>query len=226
MADLTQAPSPTAAPDGASEGYRPLSLLALVGFLLPVTAYPLLSKVIHPYLHMRHDEAVRRASAPLRWLLASGYMRYVWRHHWLHHRYPRSNFNLLIGGDWIRGVQRSPSDDDLRRNSAGLESVREIRRRCAELGIHLESSNEGAEVAAPATSDFAIGDATVRPEAFGLVVEGIRWIPGAEFNLPHVRVRNVRFDPHHPPRPPNYLERRWDGVRRRLAWLQARTIGA
>ncbi len=45
------------------------------------------------------------------------------------------------------------ADDDLRRNSAGLESVREIRRRCAELGIHLESSNEGTEVAAPATSE-------------------------------------------------------------------------
>jgi hypothetical protein len=34
MADLTQDPASTAAPAGASEGYRPLSLLALVGFLL------------------------------------------------------------------------------------------------------------------------------------------------------------------------------------------------
>ena len=34
MADLTQDPASTATTDGASEGYRPLSLMALVGFVL------------------------------------------------------------------------------------------------------------------------------------------------------------------------------------------------
>jgi hypothetical protein len=34
MADLTQDPASTATTDGASEGYRPLSLMALVGFIL------------------------------------------------------------------------------------------------------------------------------------------------------------------------------------------------
>ena len=37
MAELTQEPSSTATTDGASEGYRPLSLLALVGFVLALS---------------------------------------------------------------------------------------------------------------------------------------------------------------------------------------------
>jgi len=80
-----------------------------------------------------------------------------------------------------------------------------------------------------ATFEFAIGEMTPgQTESFGLVVEGIRWIPGAEFDLPQtppVRPAIFRFDPAQPPRPPNYLERRWDGIRRRLVWLKYQAIG-
>jgi len=84
-----------------------------MGICIPFVIYPLMSKVIHPYLHMRHADALNQAPWALRWILNTRYMRFVWRHHWLHHRYPRSNFNLLIGGDWLRGVYRGPSEQDL-----------------------------------------------------------------------------------------------------------------
>lgn len=83
------------------------------GFAIPVAIYPLMSMVIHPYLHMRHDDAVQEAPWWLRMILTSAYMRCVWRHHWLHHRYPRHNFNLLLGGDLLRGVHKTPSASDL-----------------------------------------------------------------------------------------------------------------
>lgn len=84
-----------------------------LGFLIPVLVYPLMSKEIHPYLHMRYDAALRRAPVWLRPILRSSYMRYVWRHHWLHHRHPRHNFNLLLGGDYLRRVHKSPSHAEL-----------------------------------------------------------------------------------------------------------------
>jgi hypothetical protein len=92
-----------------------LPLPATAGFLVPVIIYPLMSKVIHPYLHMRYADAIQQSSPFLRWALRTRYMQRVWRNHWMHHRYPRVNFNLILGGDWLRGVYQSPSEGDLRR---------------------------------------------------------------------------------------------------------------
>jgi hypothetical protein len=92
-----------------------LPLPAKAGFLVPVIIYPLMSKWIHPYLHMRYADAIQQAPRHLKWVLRTPYMQGVWRNHWMHHRYPRFNFNLILGGDWLRGVYRSPSERDLRR---------------------------------------------------------------------------------------------------------------
>jgi hypothetical protein len=88
---------------------------AAAGFTVPVVIYPLMSKVVHPYLHEPYQEALGKAPAGMRWFLSTRYMKFVWRHHWMHHRYPRWNFNLLLGGDWLRGKHRSPSAEDRRR---------------------------------------------------------------------------------------------------------------
>jgi hypothetical protein len=90
---------------------------AAAGFAVPVVIYPLMSKVIHPYLHEPYREALRKAPAVIRWALSTRYMKSVWRHHWMHHRSPQSNFNLLLGGDWFRGKHRSPSAEDERQMS-------------------------------------------------------------------------------------------------------------
>jgi hypothetical protein len=46
-------------------------------------------------------------------LMDSRYIRAVRRHHYLHHKYLDCNFNLLLGGDWLLGVHRSPTPANL-----------------------------------------------------------------------------------------------------------------
>lgn len=84
-------------------------------FSVPVAIYPLMSKVIHPYLHEPYHDAINRASSPMRWILSTRYIKFVWCYHWMHHRYPQSNFNLILGGDWFRGKCRIPSTDDFQK---------------------------------------------------------------------------------------------------------------
>jgi hypothetical protein len=91
---------------------------ASIGFSIPVAVYPMMSKFAHPYLHMRYDDALRKAPPLLRRFFRTRYMRCVWRNHWMHHRYPHSNFNLVLGGDWLRGVHRRATEADLERMQA------------------------------------------------------------------------------------------------------------
>ena len=79
--------------------------------LLAIT--PVLSRWFHPYLHCNHENAIREAPIWIAWLLQTTYFKAVARHHFLHHKHPNSNFNLLLGGDWLLGVHRSPTLADL-----------------------------------------------------------------------------------------------------------------
>ena len=88
--------------------------LACAGALPVLLVAPLLSKFVHPYLHLPHVEAVRIAPRPVALLLRTRYFRAVARYHYLHHVYQRSNFNLLIGGDHLLGTYRRAGPDDLR----------------------------------------------------------------------------------------------------------------
>jgi hypothetical protein len=84
----------------------------LGGALIPFTLYPMASKYLHPYLHMRYDDALRAAPPLLRWFLRTRYCRFIYRHHYLHHRYVRCNYNLLFGGDFLLGVYRRAAPED------------------------------------------------------------------------------------------------------------------
>lgn len=89
------------------------ALAAIVPMLLP----PLFSKFVHRHIHSPYDVAICESSLPTRWLLKTRYGRAMIRHHWMHHRYADSNFNLLLGGDWILGTGRRPTDNDIRHMS-------------------------------------------------------------------------------------------------------------
>jgi hypothetical protein len=82
---------------------------------VPAMMLPLASKVLHPYLHMTADEIDKKAPAPLRWLLGSSLGRYVARHHFVHHARKDEdvNFNLLPGGDYLRGKAAAPTAEEV-----------------------------------------------------------------------------------------------------------------
>jgi hypothetical protein len=83
----------------------------------PMILPPLLSRTVHKHIHRPYGQG-KDGGAVVEWLLASRYGRMMIRHHWLHHRYNDVNFNLLLGGDWILGVGRLPSNEDLSRMEA------------------------------------------------------------------------------------------------------------
>lgn len=84
------------------------------GALLPLAVWPLLAQYVHPYLHMTHAEARQRAPRLMRLFMATPYFRYLFRHHWLHHRHPDWNFNLVLGGDFLLGTHRRATEAELR----------------------------------------------------------------------------------------------------------------
>lgn len=82
---------------------------ALAALFLP----PLLSFFIHPLIHRPYGNVVQGGGLLAR-LMQTSYMRHVIRHHWLHHRYPSCNFNLLILGDYLLRTHRAPTEEDVR----------------------------------------------------------------------------------------------------------------
>jgi hypothetical protein len=84
-----------------------------IGAIVPLFGWVMLAQCIHPYLHMRRDDVIERGSFAIRALAQTGYFKYLARHHWLHHRYESCNYNLLLGGDHLLGVQRGASAEDL-----------------------------------------------------------------------------------------------------------------
>jgi hypothetical protein len=85
----------------------------LLGALPGLFAYSAITIFLHPYLHRRHDDAIREAPVVLRWLLRTRFVKAAARNHYLHHRYIRCNYNLLLGGDFLLGQHRAASAQDL-----------------------------------------------------------------------------------------------------------------
>jgi hypothetical protein len=82
---------------------------AAPGLLLP----PFFSHFVHPYLHT--PPATLNAQAPrlVAMLLRTHYGRWMYRNHFMHHRTGgTSNFNLVLGADWLRRRIRRPSAAD------------------------------------------------------------------------------------------------------------------
>lgn len=84
----------------------------LLGALPGLAAYSCITIFVHPYLHRPHEGLATSVSPVLRWILDTGYVQYLRRYHYLHHRYPDCNFNLLLGGDVLFGRYRGPTAQD------------------------------------------------------------------------------------------------------------------
>jgi hypothetical protein len=84
-----------------------------IGACLALALPPFFSNFVHPYLHMRYSEAKLLAPGWLKPLVRSAYFKKIARHHYLHHRYVVCNYNLVLGGDYLRGVYRPASAKDV-----------------------------------------------------------------------------------------------------------------
>ena len=101
-----------------------LGTSGLYGGLFAMVLPALLTNFVHPYLHMPHEKAVSSAPFPLSLLLQTNYFRVIARNHFLHHRYIMCNFNLLLGGDILRGVSLKSNEkdfDEMRRAGIRLD---------------------------------------------------------------------------------------------------------
>ena len=81
--------------------------------MLPVGGAYWHSKHVHMYMHMPFDQAMQRAGFLMRMYISSKIVRLIWRLHFVHHKYRRGNYNLLIGGDFLRGQIVWPLERDL-----------------------------------------------------------------------------------------------------------------
>ena len=99
---------------------RPLSGRApflLVGIALPAPGFQGVVKEYHRYTHMPAEKALQTASLPMRMYVQTSLSRYNMRRHFVHHEDPTTNFNLMPGGDWVRGKSQKASvaQEELRR---------------------------------------------------------------------------------------------------------------
>jgi hypothetical protein len=71
---------------------------------------PAFSTWLHPVLHSTYEEGIKQAMWPFSWILNSRYGRFLWDYHELHHRNRNVNFNLMLGGDFLRGCAKLPEN--------------------------------------------------------------------------------------------------------------------
>jgi hypothetical protein len=90
-----------------------LGPLATLGCCAALALPPLFSNFLHPYLHMPYSSAIHSAPWWLKPMTKTAYFRAMCTNHFPHHKYIASNFNLVLGADWIRGVARKPSAQDV-----------------------------------------------------------------------------------------------------------------
>ncbi|MCC6806024.1 MAG: hypothetical protein IT381_01260 [Deltaproteobacteria bacterium] len=101
---------------------------AFAGMGVAAVLMPLASKLMHPYLHMSEEEAMSKASGPMRFFLPSKTGRMISRHHFVHHARQTAregtNFNITLPiGDKLRGTSSEPTAEEL----AEMERIKMIK---------------------------------------------------------------------------------------------------
>lgn len=92
--------------------YLLLGGVGLLGCTPWLALYALMSKYMHPYIHASREEVQRTAPRLIAWMFRTRYMQKVVCNHFMHHKYVKCCFNLMLGGDLLRGVYRRPSRAD------------------------------------------------------------------------------------------------------------------
>ncbi len=84
-----------------------------VGSAITLLLPAFMSHFVHPYIHQPFSMGQSAAPKWLAWFLRSRYGMAVYRNHFMHHRYGgTSNFNLVLGADYVRRKLRTPSQKD------------------------------------------------------------------------------------------------------------------
>ena len=91
---------------------RDLGALAVA--MVPTVVAYWHSRCVHQYMHMPYERALAECSWAMGVYLRTGLMRHIWRAHFVHHRRRTGNYNLLVGGDHLRGTYLKPSTSELR----------------------------------------------------------------------------------------------------------------
>lgn len=86
---------------------------AVWGAMPVLTLAPLSASLVHPFLHCHPEEVATKVPVLVAFLMRTRYYRALVRHHFLHHKYPNCNFNLLLGGDYLLGTHRWPTGLDV-----------------------------------------------------------------------------------------------------------------
>ncbi len=81
-----------------------LGKMAFFGSLVLAFSPVWLSKFVHPLIHLPEESANHHPF--IQWLMQTNYMRRVFRNHYLHHQHLETNFNLLLGGDYLVFLHR------------------------------------------------------------------------------------------------------------------------
>jgi fatty acid desaturase len=86
----------------------------LVPTILYAAVYPVAMGRGHPIYHVSETEAREAGSAIMNALRRTRYMAYSARNHFMHHKYPDTNFNLSYpGADALLGQLLQPNLEDL-----------------------------------------------------------------------------------------------------------------
>jgi len=91
--------------------------IATITASLLLFAPPLVSMCVHPFIHKPYEQVLAEATGITKLWMKTSYYRSIVRQHWIHHKYPRYNFNLVPGGDELLGTYRAPGVRDLEQMS-------------------------------------------------------------------------------------------------------------
>jgi|GEM_PF-1159467 len=102
--------------------YYFLGVEAFLGCLLTGYIPVWMSKYVHPLIHA--PEETHKHGPFIRWFMKTRYAEEILLNHFLHHNDGNKNFNLFLGGDYLIGLHRSASPEELKEYNSLLKEFR------------------------------------------------------------------------------------------------------
>jgi hypothetical protein len=90
-----------------------LPMAVFFGLAITIWLPALMAHWVHPYLHQERALRQQSSSKFMIWLMNTHYMECVIQNHFLHHKYGgTSNFNLVLGADYVLGYSKKVLPND------------------------------------------------------------------------------------------------------------------